>query len=145
MGVLATPMMSFTHMYAANLLYFYCTYGLSSCVAMVVKREDGPLLAVLTSLIIGIMGGVAPPLSKVKGWRMVWLWRSSPGVWFTEAYFSQNLLPFDYLYVLEVASESLGFTLGQFRLDMLMLFVIGTIYRIVAYFGLIFVDRQRQK
>ncbi|KAK4994650.1 hypothetical protein LTR28_000800, partial [Elasticomyces elasticus] len=70
MGVLATPMMSFTHMYAANLLYFYCTYGLSSCVAMVVKREDGPLLAVLTSLIIGIMGGVAPPLSKVKGWRM---------------------------------------------------------------------------
>lgn len=70
LGVLATPMMSFTDMYAANLGYFWCIYGLASIVSMVVKREDGPLLAVLASLIIGVLGGVAPPLSKVKMWHM---------------------------------------------------------------------------
>lgn len=70
LGVLATPLISFVDMYAANLAYFWCIYGLASMISMVVKREDGPLLAVLASLVIGVLGGVAPPLSKVKDWHM---------------------------------------------------------------------------
>ena len=57
-------------MYAANLMYFWCIYGLAGVVSVFVKREDGPLLAVLASLVIGVLGGVAPPLSKVKMWHM---------------------------------------------------------------------------
>lgn len=72
LGILATPLMSFSMMYAANLMYFWCIYGLASVVSMIVKREDGPLLAVLASLVIGVLGGVAPPLSKVKDWHMEW-------------------------------------------------------------------------
>lgn len=117
MGILATPLMSFSQMYAANVGYFYAIYGGASIVSMVVKREDGPLLAVLASLILGILGGVAPPLSKVKSWHMQWFWRLSPGVWFTEAYFSQNLLPLKHLYLLDLASETIGFTIGQYALD----------------------------
>lgn len=118
MGILATPLMSFSQMFAANLLYFYCVYGLASCVGMVVKREDGPLLAVMASLIIGVLGGVAPPLSKVKAWHLEGLWRMSPGVWFTEAYVSQNVLPLGYLYMLDVASTQTGFTFGKYSRDM---------------------------
>ncbi|KAI9739310.1 MAG: hypothetical protein M1834_007523 [Cirrosporium novae-zelandiae] len=117
-GILATPLMSFNSMFLANLLYFYCIYGLASCVSMIVRRENGPLLAVMTSLVIGVLGGVAPPLSKVKMWHMTWLWRASPGTWFTEGYFTENLLPLKYLYVLELAEKGLGFTLGQFGMDM---------------------------
>lgn len=80
LGVLATPLMSFSTIFAANLLYFYCIYGFSSCISMMTRREDGPLLAVMGSLILGILGGAAPPLSKVKTWHMAWLWRLSPGV-----------------------------------------------------------------
>nr|OQO28977.1 hypothetical protein B0A51_03786 [Rachicladosporium sp. CCFEE 5018] len=145
LGILATPLISFVDMYAANLMYFWCIYGLASFVAMVVKRENGPLLAVLASLVIGILGGVAPPLSKVKQWHLEWLWRLSPGVWFTEAYFSQNVLPLGYLYDLDVAAKAVGYTLGQFSLDILMLFVIGCVYRAIAYLGLIFMDRNRQR
>ena len=118
MGILATPLMSWIDMFIANLLYFFCVYGLASCVGMLVKREDGPLLAVMCSLIIGILGGVAPPLSKVKDWHVEVLWRMSPGVWFTESYFSQNLLPLDYLYTLNFAEQATGFNLGKFGLDM---------------------------
>lgn len=118
MGILATPLMSWIDMFIANLLYFFCVYGLASCVGMLVKREDGPLLAVMCSLIIGILGGVAPPLSKVKDWHVEVLWRMSPGVWFTESYFSQNLLPLDYLYTLNYAETATGFNLGKFGLDM---------------------------
>lgn len=118
MGILATPLMAWTDMFVAILLYFFCVYGLAACVGMVVKREDGPLLAVMASLIIGILGGVAPPLSKVAVWKLEWLWRMSPGVWFTEAFVSQCLRPLDYLYILEAASKGTGFRLGRFGLDM---------------------------
>jgi ABC-type multidrug transport system ATPase subunit len=117
LGILATPLMSFGEMYLANLCYFWCIYGLASVVAMLVKREDGPLLAVLASLVIGILGGVAPPLSKVKTWHMEWFWRMSPGVWYTEAYVTQNFTPLGYLYDLSVAAQSVGYKLNQYGLD----------------------------
>jgi hypothetical protein len=117
LSILATPLITFTEMYAANLMYFWCIYGLASCIAMVVKRENGPLLAVLASLIIGVLGGVAPPLSTVKTWHMEWFWRLSPGVWFTEAYFSQNIMPLSYLYDVDLAAKTVGYTLDQYNLD----------------------------
>jgi hypothetical protein len=70
MGILATPLMSFTDMWWANLMYFWCIYGLAAIVSMLVKREDGPLVAVLASLVVGMLSGVAPMLSKVKDWRL---------------------------------------------------------------------------
>lgn len=115
--ILATPLISFGSMYMANLMYFWCTYGLASIVSMLVKREDGPLIAVLASLVIGVLGGVAPPLSTVKTWHMEWFWRLSPGVWFTEAYLTENLTPLGYLYQLDLAAETIGYTLRQYNLD----------------------------
>lgn len=117
LGILATPLIPFQWMYVINLLYFWCVYGLASIVSMIVKREDGPLIAVLGSLIIGVLGGVAPPLSTVKSWGLEWLWRASPGVYLTEAYFTENLTPLGYLYELDLAAEVTGFTLGQYFLD----------------------------
>ena len=73
----------------------------------------------LASLVIGVLGGVAPPLSRVKQWHMEWFWRITPGVWFTEAYFSENLLPLKHVYMLDLASRSIGFTLGQYTKDVL--------------------------
>lgn len=143
-GVMATPIVSFRDMYAANLLYFYSIYGLASVVSMLVKREDGPLLAVLLSLILGVLGGVAPPLRQVKTWHMEWFWRMSPGVWFTEAYWTKIVTPRGFLWDIELASRTIGFTLSQFGLDLAMIFVIGTVYRIIAY-GLLVLFRKRQR
>ncbi|KIV78510.1 hypothetical protein, variant [Exophiala sideris] len=145
LGVLATPLMSFGSIFAANLLYFYCIYGFSSCISMVTKREDGPLLAVMGSLIIGILGGVAPPLSKVRTWHMEWLWRMSPGTWFTEIWFTRNVAPLKYLYILDLASAATGFKFHQSTLDMCVLFLIGTIYRLAACALLVLVKRHKQR
>ncbi|KAK0255644.1 hypothetical protein B0A54_10963 [Friedmanniomyces endolithicus] len=145
LGVLATPLISFPKMYAANLLYFWCIYGLASVVSMLVKREDGPLIAVLASLVIGVTGGVAPPLSKVKMWHVEWLWRMSPGVWFTESYVTENWTPMGYLYQTDLASKTIGFTLGQFGSDVGILFLIGCVYRVIAYLALIMVNRDKQR
>ena len=47
---------------------------------MVTRREDGPILAIIVSLIIGVFGGYGPPLSTIKSWHLEWFWRVCPGV-----------------------------------------------------------------
>jgi hypothetical protein len=47
---------------------------------MIVRREDGPLMAMIVCLIIGVFGGYGPPLYTVKEWHLEWFWRLCPGV-----------------------------------------------------------------
>ena len=143
--LLSTPKISFGAAFVANLLYFYCIYGLASCISMITRREDGPLLAVMTSLIVGVLNGMSPSLVRVRTWHMTWFWRACPGTWLAEAYFDQNISPYAYLYQIDDAASSVGYTFGQFGLDMGMLFVLGTAYRIVAFLGLRFLDRHKQR
>ncbi|KAH6658467.1 hypothetical protein BKA67DRAFT_558140 [Truncatella angustata] len=139
--ILATPWMSFWKIYLTNLLYFYCIYGLASAVSMMVRREDGPLLAMIVSLIIGVFGGYGPPLYNVKEWHLEWFWRLCPGIWFTEAYFDQHLARVVHLYDLDAAANWTGYVRGRFSIDITLLFIIGTVYRMAAYGGLIFFNR----
>ena len=142
--LLATPIIPWGVAFFANLLYFYCIYGLASCVSMVVRREDAPLFATMIGLIVGILSGAAPPLSKVKKWHMEWLWRASPGVWLAELYFGQLVLPLKYLYNVGLASQATGFHLDWLWRNILVLAAIGTIYRIIAFGGLVAGHRLRR-
>ena len=130
---LATPRISWGAAFTANLLYFYCIYGLASCVSMVTRREDGPLIATVTSLIVGMISGVKPSLRTVAGWHMTWLWKASPGTWLSEAYFTENVTPYRYLYQIDLAASGTGYTLGRFGLDLATLFLLGTMYRVIAF------------
>ena len=143
--VLATPIISWQDSFSATLLYFYTIYGLASVVSMLFRREDGPLLAVLAGLIVGFLNGMSPTLSQVFSWHMGWLWQASPGTWLAEAFFTQNITPLGYLYVIENASNQAGYTLNRFSFDMVMLLVLGTAYRVIAFFGLVFINRSKQK
>jgi hypothetical protein len=119
--LLSTPRISYIDAFIANLVYFYCIYGLASVISMVTRREDGPLLAVMASLIVGVLNGTSPFLKKVRSWHMVWLWRASPGTWLAEAYFTQNLTPLRYLYDIDTAMTSVGYLLGNFEEDFLLM------------------------
>lgn len=143
--VLSAPRIPWFAAFAANLLYFWCIYGLASCVSMVTRREDGPLLAVMSSLIVGVLNGMSPSLKKVRSWHMVWLWRASPGTWLAEAYFTQNVSPFRYLYQIDMAKDSLGYHLGKYSRDLLLLLALGAIYRVVAFLGLRFMYPSKQR
>ncbi|RAL62605.1 hypothetical protein DID88_004452 [Monilinia fructigena] len=136
---------SWVDMFAANLLYFWCIYGLASCVSMVTRREDGPLIAVMSSLIVGVLNGMSPSLEKVRNWHMVWLWRATPGTWLAEGYFTQNITPMDHLYNIESAKEVLGYNVGHFTGDIVMLFALGVAYRVVAFLGLRFMYGHKQR
>ncbi|TQW10400.1 ABC transporter [Cordyceps javanica] len=142
--LLATPKIPWGFAFLANVFYFYCIYGLSSCVSMVVGREDAPLLATMISLIVGILSGSAPPLSSAKKWHLEWLWRASPGTWLAELCFGQLVGPLRYLYSVDLASKATDFHLSFLWRNMAILVGIGTIYRIAAYVGLVFGHRLRR-
>ncbi|TRX90889.1 hypothetical protein FHL15_008293 [Xylaria flabelliformis] len=141
--VLSTPIIPWGIAFATNFLYFYCIYGLSSIMSMIVRREDAPLFATMISLVAGILSGAAPPLSKVKQWHLEWLWRISPATWLAEIYFGQMIEPFRYLYDVDLASSIAGFSLNRLWSNLLVLLLIGTIYRIVAFIGLLVGGRLR--
>ncbi|KAJ6780436.1 hypothetical protein PWT90_07950 [Aphanocladium album] len=142
--LLATPIIPWGIAFLANVFYFYCIYGLASCISMVVRRADAPLLATMISLIVGILSGSAPPLSSAKKWHMEWLWRASPGTWLAELYFGQLVEPLRYLYSVDLAAKATGFHLNFLWRNMAILVGIGTIYRAVAYVGLVFGHRLRR-
>ena len=131
--LLATPKISWLGAFAANLLYFYCIYGLASCISMITRREDGPLVATMTSLVVGVISGVSPSLTTVTKWHMIWLWRASPGTWLSEAYFSEIVKPYGYIYQIQQAADSTGYRFGMFQQDLLMLLALGTMYRVIAF------------
>ena len=143
--LLATPRISWGASFTANFLYFYCIYGLASCVSAITRREDGPLLATMTSLIVGVLNGMSPSLATVRTWHMTWLWRAAPGTWLSEAYFDQNVGGLGYLYQVEDAVHAVGYRLGDFRRDLGMLVVLGTIYRILAFGRLRVMNWRRQR
>lgn len=134
--LLSVPVVSWYYAFMVNLLYFYCIYGLASFLSMILRREDAPLFSTLISLIVGVLCGASPPLSKVRSWHLEWLWRASPSVWLAEVYFGQMVSPFDYLYDVEFASDMAGYNLHWFKRNLAVLFLIGTIYRILAFVGL---------
>ena len=141
--LLATPKISWSASCIANFLYFYCIYGLASCVSMITRREDGPLIATMSSLVVGIISGVSPSLRVATSWHMQWLWRMSPGTWLAEGYFTQNVKPYAYLYQIDMAAKSTGYTLDHFGLDLAMLFALGSLYRVLAFVGLRVFNRRR--
>ncbi|KAI9902870.1 hypothetical protein N3K66_002222 [Trichothecium roseum] len=142
--VLATPIISWGLAFAANLAYFWCIYGLAAVVAVVARREDAPLFATMVALVAGILSGAAPPLAQVKGWGVEWLWRTSPGVWLAEVYFGQLVGPLGRIFNVELAAELTGYHLNWLWRNLLTLFGIGIVYRLVAFGGLVVVHRLRR-
>lgn len=141
--VLAKPVIPWGVAFIANLVYFWCVYGMSGVISMVAKREDAPLLATMASLIVGILCGAAPTLAQVSKWNMVWLWRMSPGVWLSELYFGELVRPFGYLYQTDMAAAAMGYKLDATWRNIGVLVAIGVVYRLIAYAGLFLGKRMR--
>ncbi|KAJ6087613.1 hypothetical protein N7467_006527 [Penicillium canescens] len=136
--VLAAPLIQFHSLFGLCFLYFYCIYGLGFVVSAVARREDGPLLCMLLSLIISAMSGCAPRLSTVRKWHLAWFWYSWPATWFSEAFYQENTAPVAYLYNMEDAATFTGYRTGRTVMDMGILVLIGTLYRALSYFLFVF-------
>ncbi|TVY43730.1 ATP-binding cassette sub-family G member [Lachnellula occidentalis] len=115
--ILAAPVISFGMLLSLNILYFYCIYGVGSIVAAVTKRENGPLVCLLITIVLGTFSGWAPRLAKVQEWNLGWFWYMCPGTWFNEAFLTGHTSPFSYLYDKDAVDAFTGFTTGRSGFD----------------------------
>lgn len=128
---------------AAHLAYAWCAHGAASVVAVSVRREDAPLVATMTSLLLGVLCGAAPTLAQVGRWRLAWLWRAGPAVWLTELYFGELVRPQAHVYRTDLAAAATGLGLDVTARNLGVLVAIGVAYRVVAYAGLVWGTRLR--
>jgi hypothetical protein len=137
--LLSAPLIGFGELVLLTILVFYTVYGLSAIVSMVLKRENAPLLAVVISLFAAVFGGYVESLPEpIK--------KFSYAYWSSEAMYDRSVTPFRGVYEVDsVSAPYWGYTLDQFDLDLVLVFVIGTGYRIVAYLLMIGLNRDKQR
>ena len=121
-------------------------YGLAACVSMVVKREQAALLSVIVSLVMATLCGYGPSLVQFRDWHLGWFLNLSYARWAVEAFFDIETRAYRaHFMVAEVSAPLFGYSLDRFALDVFLMIVIGTAYRVIAYFLLtrLNVDKQR--
>jgi hypothetical protein len=143
--VLATPLTPFDQMYSICFMFFYCVYGLANIVSMLTRRENAPLLAVVASLFAAVFGGFGPTLTDAADWGIGFLWDMGYARWGSEALYHTETLPFVGIYILAVDTSYYGYTLGRFTLDMVYMFINGSILRVISLILLLVTNRDKQK
>ncbi|RKP14681.1 hypothetical protein BJ684DRAFT_8159 [Piptocephalis cylindrospora] len=127
------------------LLQFFCVYGVSEIVSIIVSRANGPLLASILCLILSVFNGYGPNLHETSDWRLQWVWEMSYTRWFAEAYFFKYVEPYRGLYMVDVSADYYGYTLDRYGMDVALTFIIGVVLRILGYVALRMTNRQHQR
>lgn len=137
--LLSAPLIGFGDLLLLTTLVFYTVYGLSAIVSMVVKRENAPLLAVVISLFAAVFGGYVETLPEpVK--------KFSYAYWSSEAMYDRSVTPFRGIYEVDTVSAPYwGYTLDHYSQDILILFIIGTAYRLAAFLLMTRLNRDKQR
>ncbi|KAI9349485.1 hypothetical protein DFJ73DRAFT_659752 [Zopfochytrium polystomum] len=142
---LATPASSFGFLFVQILLLFYCVYGLSAIVSMLVRREDAALLAVVTCLFAAVFCGYGPTIKNARSWGLEFVWVLSFNRWSTEAMFSQELSVYDGVYNTSMTADHYGYTLGHEGLNFAFMLLLGNVFRFAAFWCMVLLHRDKQK
>lgn len=135
---------SFSDFYAIVMLIFFCAYGVSFVVSLLVRRENGTLLAVMVCLVFSILNGFGPSYYLVKKWGLQWLWGMSYGLWATEALYGLETRQYEDLYDIPMSQYSFSFELWRHDTDINALIAIGMVFRVLTYLLLRFKNRDKQ-
>jgi hypothetical protein len=118
----------------------------AAIVSMLVKREDAALLSVIVCLIAGCLCGFGPSIRQGKQYGFYWIQALSFASWATEGWLDSETSGYrDLFMVEEITAPLFGYTLNRFAMDIGIAFLLAIVYRIIAFFLLLVVDRQKQR
>jgi hypothetical protein len=132
--ILNKPLISFGNFLALAFLMYLCIYGLACIISFLVSRKNAPLLGVVLSLIFTNMTG--------KGGFPEAIQYLSPSRWATEALFGIEAAPYAGVMTVARTANDLGFIMGRFAVDMVIMFALGTCFRFIAYLCMRWGDRK---
>lgn len=143
---LGTPSIDFRKMYLVQFLAFFCVYGISYCVAMVVKRENAAMIAVCFTIISAALCGGGPNIKDMNSWGLGWMLDMSYARWFAESWYTEELMMYEGVFEIHnISAPIFGYTLGRFYTDVLMLALIGIAWRVLGFLLLVVVNKQKQR
>ena len=136
--VLSQSYNSYGQMLVNVTLIFYAVYGLASIVSMLVPRKDAPLLAAVICVIAAVLNGYVRTIPKQLDYI-------SYAYWSHEAFFSGETAPFKHVFQLNIAANWFHIIRERLSLDYGLMFVIGTVYRLIGMALLLLLNRDKQR
>lgn len=120
------------------ILLYFCVYGLSSIVSMVVPKKDGPLLAAVTTCIVSLFNGYIEKFPY--GLKVL-----SFAFWYSEAFFNEEVSFAEETTIVSFTADVFGYVTGRTAMNLGLMLVIGIIFRIAAFLAMILLNRDKQK
>ncbi|KAJ3220649.1 hypothetical protein HK099_004129 [Clydaea vesicula] len=110
--------------YMIVLMTFFGVYGMCAFVSSLVNKKNANL-------------------SEASKWGLLFMWEISFNKWGTEALFSSSVTPMSSVYKVDDIADFFGYSLNQEYTDLGMMLLIGVVFRVFSYFGLIFINRNK--
>ncbi|KAI9337954.1 hypothetical protein BDR26DRAFT_1008338 [Obelidium mucronatum] len=143
--MLAKPVIDPYTQYALVLFQFFGVYGIACIVSMIVQRDNAALLAAVISFFASILCGYGPSLNQAKTSGYLFLFELSFNKWAAEAHYAVSINVYDKKIDIDLMASIFGYTLTQVPLDLAMCAVLGLGMRIVGYFLMIGLNRDKQR
>ena len=95
-------------------------------------------------IFLGGLSGYGPTFKKALEWNLGWLWQTSYNFYAVEALFTETTAVYDHIYDTSVANFIYSFHLGRSTYDFLMMALIGCIWRVLGFLGLLLKKKSRR-
>ncbi|KAJ3094464.1 hypothetical protein HDU97_008035 [Phlyctochytrium planicorne] len=143
--LLATPPIPLHYQVALNLLNFFCIYGVSAVISMIVRRENASLLAVIIGLFSAVFCGFGLTLDAAQAGGYIFIFNIGANRWAAESQFTLWTKPTQDVYDQVYGADNFGYVPNQEVRNILTMLGLGLGYRAVAYVLLIALNRQKQR
>ncbi|KAJ3341497.1 hypothetical protein HDU83_006587 [Entophlyctis luteolus] len=141
----AKPSYPLEYEYALIFLNFFCIYGVSIVVSMMVRRENASLMSVITGLFFAVFDGFAPTLAQAAETNTQYLYTLSPNRWAAEAQYGLALQIYRGLYNVDIAANYFGYEIYQMQRNMGMMVALAMGYRVLGYVLMVCRHRDKQR
>ncbi|KAJ3193416.1 hypothetical protein HDU67_005138 [Dinochytrium kinnereticum] len=126
-------------------LNFFFIYGLAAVISMIVRRENAALVTVIVGLFIGVFCGFGLRLDAAAKAGYIFVFNMGGNRWAAEAQFWLWIKYYEGIYDLTEALKFCGYAPDRIVPNLVAIFCLGIGYRVVGYFLLIGLNRQKQK
>jgi hypothetical protein len=135
--LLAETILNPMQLYSVVTVLFFSVYGMACVVSMILPIDTANLVAVVLALLIPVFGGFVRNLGMgVKQSMYSW--------WANEAFFSYSIKPYEHLFLINKTAHVWSYTLDQAGKDFTLVILIGVLYRVVAFFCMVGLNKEKQ-
>ncbi|KAJ3095668.1 hypothetical protein HDU97_006617 [Phlyctochytrium planicorne] len=139
---------------ALSSAHFTCIYyllarpvfgGVAVIVSMIVRRENASLLAVIIGLFSAVFCGFGPSLREATEKHYAIVYNIGTNRWAAEVQFDLSLSRYEGIYDTNLSSQIFGYGHGYTERNLLVMAVLGVAYRIVGFFLMVLLNRDKQR